>query len=99
MLTMREETMGVVEYKVSIRTSGGACRVQVSELTHTGDRGTTLGGVHAGMLMREPGGGRIRGMSRAHAIQLRRELAEASDRHIGAMLDAFAARLLANVGE
>lgn len=99
MLTMREETTGVVEYKVSIRMSSGSCRVEVSELTHTGDRGTTLGGVHAGVLMKEPGGGRIRGMSRAHAVQLRKELAEASDRHIGAMLDAFFARLLANMEE
>jgi hypothetical protein len=99
MLTMREETMGVVEYKVTIRTGAGECRVQVSDLTHTGNRSTTLGGVHAGPLTRHPGGRRIRGMSRMHGAQLQGELVEASDRHMEALFDAFEARLRANAGQ
>ena len=99
MLTMREETMGVVEYKVTIRAGDGECRVQVTDVTHTGNRSTTMGGVHAGVLTREHGGRRIRGMSRAHGMELRGELLEAGDRNIGAMLDGFEARLRANAGE
>lgn len=100
MLTMREETMGVVQYKVTIRVNAGECRVLVSELTHTGNRNTTLGGVHVGPLTRGTGEGRkIRGMSRANGMQLQTELQEASEEHIRALLNAFEAHLRANAEE
>ncbi|MEZ4756631.1 MAG: hypothetical protein R2817_07385 [Flavobacteriales bacterium] len=100
MLTMREETMGVVQYKVTIRVNAGECRILVSELTHTGNRNTTLGGVHVGPLIRGPWEGRkLRGMSRTNAQQLHEELQTASEEQIRTLLNAFEARLRANAGE
>jgi hypothetical protein len=97
MLTMREETMGVVQYKVTIRVSAGECRVMVTDLSHTGNRNTTMGGIHVGALMRATTVGRkVPGMSRSNALRLQQELQEAADDRIKALLNAFEARLRAN---
>lgn len=97
MLTMREETMGVVQYKVTMRVNAGECTVVISELSHTGNRNTTLGGIHFGMLTRATTAGRkVQGMSRSNALQLQKELQAASDQRIQALLNAFEARLRAN---
>lgn len=97
MLTMREETMGVVQYKVTIRVSAGECRVMVSELSHTGNRNTTMGGIHVGTLMRATTTGRkVPGMSRSNALRLQQELQDAADERMKAVLNAFEARLRAN---
>lgn len=97
MLSMREETMGVVQYKVTIRLSAGECRVMVTDLNHIGNRNTTMGGIHVGPLMRASTVGRkIPGMSRSNAMRLQQELQEAANERIKAVMNAFEARLRAN---
>jgi len=96
MLTGREESMGVVQYRVVIRTNAGECRVVVSELTHTGNRNTTQGGIHMGLLKRGEGAvDHVRGMSRANAKRLHDELTAQADSRITALLRAFEGRMRA----
>ncbi len=96
MLTGREETMGVVQYRVTIRTHPGECRVVVSELTHTGNRTTAMGGIHMGLL-RQGGDAvpAVRGMGRANAKRLHDELVATADGRIQQLLRAFEARVRA----
>lgn len=96
MLTGREETMGVVQYRVTIRTQPGECRVVVSELTHIGNRNTSLGGIHMGLLRQGPDAvPALRGMGRANAKRLHDELVAASNTRIEQLLRAFEARIRA----
>ncbi|MBL7964644.1 MAG: hypothetical protein JNM31_12475 [Flavobacteriales bacterium] len=96
MLTGREETMGVVQYRVVIRTTAGECRVVVSELTHTGNRNTAKGGIHVGLLRRgEDAVDHVRGMSRSNAKRLHDELTAQSDTRVTALLRAFEGRMRA----
>jgi hypothetical protein len=96
MLTGREETMGVVQYRVTIRTQPGECRVVVSELTHTGNRNTSQGGIHMGLLRQGTDAvPAVRGMGRANAKRLYDELVATSDNRIQQLLRAFEARVRA----
>jgi hypothetical protein len=96
MLVGREETMGVVQYRVVIRTNAGECRVVVSELTHTGNRNTAQGGIHWGLLKKGEGAvDHVRGMSRSNAKRLHDELTAQSDARVTALLRAFEGRMRA----
>jgi len=96
MLTMREESMGVVQYKVTIRIKPGECTTQVFELVHTGNRNTTLGGIHLGLI---PKGTtptqRTPGMGKPNAERLLAEVKTTATGRIQALITAFEARLRA----
>lgn len=97
MLTAREESMGTVQYKVVIRVKPGECRLQVVELTHTGNRNTALGGVHLGIITRgKMLSRRTPGLSKVNAQRLLAEVQERSSSRIQALLNAFEARVRAN---
>jgi hypothetical protein len=97
LLTMRDETMGVVNYRVQIAVRAGECRLSVTELTHTGNRGAPRGGLSAGLLMRPQQRPKaLPGMSGASTKKLLDELEAASGARISAVLHAFEARVRAH---
>lgn len=97
MLTMREESMGTVQYKVVIRVKPGECRVLVTELTHSGNSNTSLGGVHIGLIPRgKDPMQRTPGLSKVNAQRLLAELQERSSLRMQVLLNAFEARLRAS---
>ena len=51
MLMGREETMGAVNYRVTIQATNGQCHVRVHDLRHTGNRGARGGGLSIGAIM------------------------------------------------
>jgi hypothetical protein len=95
-LALREETMGSVHYRVVVSTKAGECRVQVTDLSHTGNRSTPRGGVHLGMLMRgEATAQRVAGVGGGTAKRIHAEVKSVADARILALLQAFEARLRA----
>lgn len=95
-LALREETMGSVQYRVVVFTRPGECRIQVTDLTHTGNRSTPRGGVHIGVLMRgEAPAKRPTGVGTGNAKRIHAEVKAVADTRIMALLQAFEARLRA----
>ncbi|MDX9750095.1 MAG: hypothetical protein RBT71_03335 [Flavobacteriales bacterium] len=100
MLTMREETMGTVRYRVTVQVKAGECRVQVSELVHTGNRSALRGGSDVGLVVRGEGPvQRVRGMSRGNAARLHEEVRTAATDRITTLLQQFEARMRAGGAE
>lgn len=90
MLTAREESMGTIGYSVQIHVRAGECRVSITNLSHTGNRSTTSGGVHVKQLMRvDTDANRVTGVGRSNAVRLHAELRETAERHITSVLQAF----------
>lgn len=97
-LSLREETMGAVQYRVVITVKAGECRIHVGELTHTGNRSTPRGGVHLGLLTRgEAPSRRLQGVGGGTAKRIHTEVKAVADARIVALLQAFEARLKAQV--
>ncbi|WKZ67300.1 MAG: hypothetical protein QY325_05090 [Flavobacteriales bacterium] len=96
-LSMRDETMGTIQYRVTIHVKAGECRITVSELTHSGNRTTPRGGIHFGLLLRgdEPAG-RVRGVGASNSRRIYAEVKAVADARISTVLQAFEARLRAN---
>jgi hypothetical protein len=98
MLTGREESMGTIQYRVSIQVRAGECRTVVSELSHTGNRTTPKGGIHVGQLTRgEMPARRVGGLGGNNTARLHAELKEAATARITAVMQAFESRLRASV--
>jgi len=96
MLVGREESMGVISYRVVIQVQAGVSRITVTELTHTGNRKTARGGIHLGALTRGSAPPqRIGGLGRANTERLYAEIKAHSNDRISALLQAFEARLRA----
>jgi hypothetical protein len=96
MLTMREESMGVVSYHITIRIKPGECTTQITELVHTGNRNTTLGGVHLGLLPKgDTPTQRTPGMGKANAQRLLMEVKNTATNRIQALMAALESRLRA----
>ena len=98
MLTNREETMGVVHYRVVVQVRAGECRVVVSELTHVGNRAAPRGGIHVGPLTKgiDPPT-RVSGMGRSNVQRLYADMKEVATKQITSVMQAFEARLRASV--
>jgi hypothetical protein len=96
MLVGREESMGVISYRIVVQVQAGVSRITVSELTHTGNRKTPRGGIHLGALTRGAAPTqRVPGLSRANAQRLYAEVKTHSNERINDLLLAFEARLRA----
>ncbi len=50
MLAGREESMGVVNYMVSVHIRNGQCTVHLHDVRHTGNKGASGGGLDVGLL-------------------------------------------------
>ncbi len=97
MLTGREESMGVIQYRVTIMVHAGECRLTVSELNHVGNRNAPRGGIHCGPLTKGPDPiVRVPGMGHGNVQRLYAELKNASTSRITTMMQTFEARLRAS---
>lgn len=99
-LSLREETMGTVQYRVRVEVKAGECRVVVSELVHTGNKGTARGGVHLGKLTQgDLPAERVRGTGRANVVRIHAEMKEQVQAHIGGLVQGLHSRLRAAAAE
>lgn len=96
-LWLRDESMGPIQYRVTLQVKAGECKVNVNELIHTGNRTTARGGVHLGLLtqgdrpLKDSPGTSMSGLQRTYA-----EAKEVAEARIHALLQAFEARLRAS---
>ena len=98
MLTGREESMGIVQYRVLVHVRAGECRITVSELTHSGNRTTSRGGIHLGLLAKgEDPLRKAPGMGGSNTRRLYTEIKDVSQTRITGLLQAFESRLKASV--
>ena len=98
MLTGREESMGIVQYRVLMHVRAGECRITISELTHTGNRTTARGGIHLGLLAKSDDPLRkASGMGGSNARRLYAEIKDVSQTRITGLMQAFESRLKASV--
>jgi hypothetical protein len=96
LLSLREETMGIVQYRVRVELKAGECRVVVNELVHTGNRSTARGGMHLGQLTQgELPAQRVRGTSRANVARIHAEIKGQVQAHVGAVIQSFHSRIRA----
>lgn len=99
-VSMREESMGVIQYRVMIHIRPGECRITVTELTHSGNRNTARGGIHLGLLTRSilpPV--KVPGAGRSNAMRLYADMKEQASTRVNAVLQAFTSRLRASAEE
>lgn len=98
MLTMREESMGTIQYHITLQVRAGECRTLVSEFIHTGNKTTARGGVHLGLLTRAASPTkRVPGMGRGNSQRLYAEVKQQADGRVNALIQAFESRLRASV--
>lgn len=98
MLTMREESMGTIQYHIVLHVRAGECRTVVSELIHSGNKNTARGGVHLGLLTRaDAPSRRVPGMGKGNVHRLYAEVKQQADTRISALIQAFESRLRASV--
>ncbi|MBX2980947.1 MAG: hypothetical protein KF905_16790 [Flavobacteriales bacterium] len=98
MLVGREESMGVVQFRISIHVKAGECRTVISELTHSGNRTTPNGGIHLGLLTKgELPPRKVTGLGRTNLVRLYAEVKNVGTAHVTALMQAFEARLRANL--
>lgn len=96
MLPGREETMGTITYDVQLHIRAGECRVVVSNLTHTGNKTTRIGGIHMRQLMRsDEDAPPCRGLGRSNAVRLHAELRETATARINLLLQTMEGRIRA----
>lgn len=93
-LTAREETMGVITYRVTIHAGNGECALRVTQLTHSGNRNAMKGGLGFGLLT-----GTVvppaphPGISHRSAIRIYADLKQQAGDRIGNLLGVFGATL------
>ncbi len=96
MLTGREETMGILQYRITIHVRAGECRTVVSEVVHTGNRSTARGGIHLGTLTRgQMPAGRVGGLGRGNVVRLHGEMKTTATERINTVIQAFESRMRA----
>ena len=89
-LTAREETMGVIAYRVMVQAGNGECTVLVTHLVHSGNRGAMRGGLDFGLLTGAsvPAGGHP-GVSHRNAARLMDDMRMQATDRITALFNAF----------
>jgi hypothetical protein len=86
----REETMGIIAYRVIIHSEAGKCRVLVTDMDHTGNVHTYRGGIHFGRITRSISPSqRVRGMSGRNAERVLEDMKKQSDGRILEVLKRF----------
>ena len=99
MLNNREETMGIIQYRVIINITAGECRTVVTELTHSGNRNAPRNGIHLGRITRSTVPPRkVPGMGRSNAIRLYQEVKQTATARLQHLMLAFDSRLRAGEG-
>lgn len=96
-LALREETMGTVQYRIVISVKAGECRISITELMHTGNKGTPRGGIHMGPLAHgDMPLNKVRGAAGSNVRKAYAEIKQVSEARVLNLLQAFEARLRAS---
>ena len=93
-LVGREETMGIITYRVHVQARNGTCRIAVSDFRHVGNREAYRGATDVGLLTRNTAPPRkIRGMGRRNGQELWDDLKEVARMRAEELVAAFGANL------
>ncbi|MDQ3100078.1 MAG: hypothetical protein M3R08_01715 [Bacteroidota bacterium] len=99
MLSNREESMGVIQYRIIINIKPGECRTVITELVHSGNNNSSRPAVHMGLLTRSLApSNRIGTMGRTSQIKLYAEIKGTATERIRAVMQAFDSRLRSETG-
>ncbi|HEY0977366.1 MAG TPA: hypothetical protein VGE21_07835 [Flavobacteriales bacterium] len=93
-ITAREETLGVISYRISIQSNNGQCTVQVSNFRHTGNSGAVGQGIDLGRIYKDQRPSvRVRGIGMSVAQRIHADMQQQCRDRVGQVVRAFAARL------
>jgi hypothetical protein len=95
-LVGREETMGIISYRVTVEARNGECRTHVSDLRHVGNHKAQRGGIDVGLLTNgtvPPN--RIKGISYRSSVQLWNDLKDTASEEAQRLLRTFESNLRA----
>lgn len=93
-LGAREETLGSINYRITVQSENGQCRVRLARFEHTGNRNMRGGGVDLGTLYagdRPPQ--RVPGISLGLAQRLHADMRAQVTERLGLVMKSFAARM------
>lgn len=93
-LSMREESMGVIRYKILINTHAGEGTVLVTEFIHKGNHGTSRAGIDLGLLTigatpNDP----PKRMAHSNLVKLYSDAKESANDHVLKVMQDFCSRI------
>ena len=96
----REQTLGVIDYKISIQAENGQCRIRISHFIHSGNKNAPggpvdLGTIYAGQRPAE----RVPGISAGTAQRLHQDMRTQVSAQVKELIKAFSARMRQGVEE
>jgi hypothetical protein len=94
MLAGREESMGVVNYMVSVHIRNGQCTVHLHDVKHTGNKGANGGGLDVGLLREgEAPLEHYPGMGLKYSRRLHAEVRSVAEARLRELIRQFTGRL------
>lgn len=95
-LGSREQTLGVIQYQVSIQAENGQCRVRITQFNHAGNRHAPGGAIDLGTIYAgERPSGPVPGISAGSAARLHADMRTQVEAHVRGVAKQFAARMRA----
>ena len=89
-LGSREQTMGVINYTITIQAENGQCQVRISHLYHVGNRNAPGGGIDLGTIYSGPRPlERTQGISAGTAQRLHEDMREQATARIKEVMKRF----------
>jgi len=93
-LVGREESMGIITYRVKVQARNGTCRISVTDFRHVGNRDAYRGPIDVGLLTRNQAPPRkVRGMGRRNGQELWVDLKNVAVTRAEELVAAFGANL------
>lgn len=90
----REQTLGVISYKISIQAENGQCRIRISHFVHTGNKSAPGGPVDIGPLYAGPRPAeRVPGISAGSAQRLHQDMRTQVSAQVKELIKVFSARM------
>lgn len=96
----RLQTLGVINYHVTIQAANGQCRLRISQFNHTGNRGAPGGAINLGTIYEgERPDERVALISRSTATRLHEDMRAQVTARLRTVVATFSARLRASAQE
>ncbi len=96
----RLQTLGVINYHVTIQAANGQCRLRISQFNHTGNRSAPGGAINLGTIYEsERPDERIAQISRSTATRLHEDMRTQVTAHLRTVVATFSARLRTSAQE
>ena len=90
----REQTLGVINYKISIQAENGQCRVRISHFSHNGNKSAPGGSVDLGTIYSGPRPAeRVAGISAGSAQRLHEDMRTQVSAQMREVLKVFSSRM------